>query len=352
MNQRVATAFLERFGLIVHLAVDGLEAIERVEMQHFDLVLMDVQMPRMDGLTATRELRKSGFAKLPIIAMTAHATSEARAESLAAGMDEHISKPIDSRELYRTLVGALASESVQSAEQAEAAVAEAIAEVNHLDFEVAQLSKQLAPEIDPVIGMKRSCANLDEYIEEVLEDYRDRFHETVDKIGEAVAAEDWQLGADLAHNVKSVSAMLGAQSLSDAFAAVEQSLRNEQLDDLDAQLQTLRYRDSAVHARIQAYFEQDAEGADSPHGSLHGAEGSTETIEEGGGDSLELKLEQLEEELSAGKAKAAALTLNELKPSLKGAKLSALYLELGELIEEQDFDEAQRTLRKIMLRLG
>jgi CheY-like chemotaxis protein len=349
MNQRVATAFLERFGLIVHLAVDGIEAIERVEMQHFDLVLMDVQMPRMDGLTATRELRKSGFAKLPIIAMTAHASSEARAESLAAGMDEHISKPIDSRELYRTLVGALAPEVAQSADQAEAAVAEVIPEVDHLDPEVAQLAKQLAPEIDPIVGMKRSCANLEEYIEEVLEDYRDRFHETVEKISEAVAAEEWQVGADLAHNVKSVSAMLGAQSLSEAFAAVEQSLRKEELDDLDAQLQTLRYRDAAVHQRIHAYFEQDAEGS----GSSHQAQHTTETVEqEPQIDPLELKLAQLVDELSSGKAKTAALTLNELKPALKGAKLSALHLELEELIEEQDFDEAERTLRKIMLRLG
>jgi len=349
MNQRVATAFLERFGLIVHLAVDGIEAIERVELQHFDLVLMDVQMPRMDGLTATRELRKSGFAKLPIIAMTAHASSEARAESLAAGMDEHISKPIDSRELYRTLVGALAPEVAQSADQAEAAVAEVIPEVDHLDPEVAQLAKQLAPEIDPIVGMKRSCANLEEYIEEVLEDYRDRFHETVEKISEAVAAEEWQVGADLAHNVKSVSAMLGAQSLSEAFAAVEQSLRTEELDDLDAQLQMLRYRDAAVHQRIHAYFEQDAEGS----GSSHQAQHTTETVEqEPQIDPLELKLAQLVDELSSGKAKTAALTLNELKPALKAAKLSALHLELEELIEEQDFDEAERTLRKIMLRLG
>ena len=88
-------------------------------------------------------------------------------------------------------------------------------------------------------------------------------------------------------------------------------------------------------------------------GSSHQAQHTTETVEqEPQIDPLELKLAQLEDELSSGKAKTAALTLNELKPALKGAKLSALHLELEELIEEQDFDEAERTLRKIMLRLG
>lgn len=340
MNQRVATAFLERFGLIVHLAVDGIEAIERIEMQHFDLVLMDVQMPRMDGLTATRELRKAGFAKLPIIAMTAHATSEARAESLAAGMHEHISKPIDSRELYRTLVGVLAPESVDAqslSQQVDEVVAAVIPEVDDLDPEVARLARTLSPEIDPIVGMKRSCANLEEYIEEVLADYAERFSDTVEKVDAAVQAKQWAQGADLAHNVKSVSAMLGAQALSDAFAALEQSLRREELDDLDTQLQTLRYRDKAVHARIQAYFYAES---DQPHTAAPAQQ-----------DPLVANLLQLERQLIDGKAKAAALMLDEVKAGLKTAKLGALYLELDELIDEADFEEAQRTLKRILLRL-
>jgi len=372
MNQRVATAFLERFGLIVHLAVDGLEAIERVEMQHFDLVLMDVQMPRMDGLTATRELRKAGFMKLPIIAMTAHASSEARAESLAAGMNEHISKPIDSRELYRTLVGLLSPGTGQTAAQAEAAVAQAIPEVDGLDPKVAALAKALAPEIDPVAGMKHSCANYTEYLEEVLDDYRQRFSDTVQQIEAAVANKDWPLAADLAHNVKSVSAMLGAATLSEAFAAVEQSMRNEQFDQIDQQLQTLRSRDSAVHSRIQRFFDSsndlslESSGQSAvPASSAAVAnsqifENQSESLQAAGSpsvavvpnaDSIGALIAQLSGQLDAEDARGSALTLEEMKPSLKHAKLGALHLELTDLIDEADFEEAKRTLHKVSLRL-
>lgn len=344
MNQRVATAFLERFGLIVHLAVDGVEAIERVEMQRFDLVLMDVQMPRMDGLTATRELRKAGFTKLPIIAMTAHASSEARAESLAAGMDEHISKPIDSRELYRTLVGLLAPQVQQSVAQTEALLSEVIPEVDGLDPQVAELVTRLGPEIDPLVGMKRSCASYEEYLEEVLADYIERFSDTVADIQQAIDQSAWLSGADLAHNVKSVSAMLGAQSLSDAYAAVEKSLRDEQLDQIEAQMQVLRACDTAVIARIKAYFAQT--GITNPQNDVIKSKAAPQT------EPLRETLERLEQALADKQQRQSALILSDVSGALKQARLGALQLELSELIEEAEFDEAAGTLKKIRLRLG
>jgi signal transduction histidine kinase/DNA-binding response OmpR family regulator len=96
INQKVATRMLERLGHIVTLAENGREALEAVRKHPFDLVLMDIQMPEMDGLEATREIRawESGRARTPIIALTAHAMDSHRGECEAAGMDSFITKPI------------------------------------------------------------------------------------------------------------------------------------------------------------------------------------------------------------------------------------------------------------------
>ncbi len=104
VNQLVARKILERTGLQVTVAGDGRQAVDRIFSEPFDLVLMDIQMPVMDGLAAAREIRRDGrFAALPIVAMTAHAMAQDREKSLAAGMNDHICKPLDLTELFRCL---------------------------------------------------------------------------------------------------------------------------------------------------------------------------------------------------------------------------------------------------------
>lgn len=104
INQQVASELLKSGGYEVVIASDGKEALAKVDAEKFDIVLMDIQMPVMDGLTATMELRKKySPAQLPVIAMTAHAMSGDKDKSLAAGMNAHITKPIDLDELFSTL---------------------------------------------------------------------------------------------------------------------------------------------------------------------------------------------------------------------------------------------------------
>jgi two-component system sensor histidine kinase/response regulator len=105
VNQQVAMAFLQMAGLDVTLAANGLEAVDSIKRESFDVVLMDMQMPEMDGIHATRAIRLLPQGeKLPVIAMTAAAMDEDRQACLAAGMDAHVSKPIDPKELVRTLL--------------------------------------------------------------------------------------------------------------------------------------------------------------------------------------------------------------------------------------------------------
>jgi PAS domain S-box-containing protein len=106
INQQIAVELLESAGAAVRLANNGREAVEILlnGPPLYDLVLMDLQMPVMDGYQATARIRgDQRFANLPIVAMTAHATIEERARCLAAGMTDHISKPVDSEELFGTL---------------------------------------------------------------------------------------------------------------------------------------------------------------------------------------------------------------------------------------------------------
>jgi len=108
-NQELAVIQLEAVGMEVHVADDGLKAVAMVRASEqpgartYDLVLMDMQMPHMDGLQATRALRESGFIK-PIIAMTANAFSEDRQKCLSAGMDSFITKPVETQMLFREIM--------------------------------------------------------------------------------------------------------------------------------------------------------------------------------------------------------------------------------------------------------
>jgi CheY-like chemotaxis protein len=101
VNQILIKAILDQMGHYSDIVANGIEAVQQVQSTHYDLVLMDIQMPEMDGEAATRAIRAlpDGVASIPIIAMTANAMVEHREAYLATGMDDYVSKPINAKAL-------------------------------------------------------------------------------------------------------------------------------------------------------------------------------------------------------------------------------------------------------------
>jgi PAS domain S-box-containing protein len=215
VNQRVAILLLEKLGYRADVAADGREALQALERQQYDVVLMDVQMPEMDGLEATRNIleRWPGPDRPRIIAMTAGATEADREACLAAGMDDYVSKPIRTEELAEALARSATRDNGRSTE-AEAAPTQTSSGV--IDQEA--------------LGRLRETVGGDEALEDVmgtfLEDTENILAALRDDIESGRAAEVRRH----AHSLKSSAASFGASRLSDLSRALEDMGKNERLD--------------------------------------------------------------------------------------------------------------------------
>ena len=213
LNQEVALGLLAELGFTVELATDGAAALDKVlgnAADYYAAVLMDMQMPVMDGLTATRAIRRTaGYASLPIIAMTANAMVEDRARCLAAGMNDHVAKPIEPDLLRAVLVrwvGGDAPESTGS-EPASAMAAE---------FPV------LAG-LDTVAGLRRMMGNAASYAA-LLRKFAEHYEGAAREIAGAVDSGDPETAERLAHTLKGVAGNIGAERLAALAATVEDAV--------------------------------------------------------------------------------------------------------------------------------
>ncbi len=208
INQQVAKEILEQAGIIVSVAGDGEIALQKVCSQPlespFHAILMDVQMPRMDGLEATRRIRDreawKGISPVPIIAMTAHAMKGDRERCFAAGMDEYLSKPIQTEELFSILCGWRGAE-VKS-------IGRSALQLPGIDAETALCD----------VGGKR------ELLAKVSEKFVENYRNAAQQVLECLNSQDWAGAREIVHNIKGVSGIFSAGEL---FAAAR---------DLDAVL--------------------------------------------------------------------------------------------------------------------
>lgn len=228
INQQVASEILAAAGLQVSLANNGQEAVDAVKTDDFHAVLMDVQMPVMDGYTATREIRRweeqfrnpQSAVRIPIIAMTAHALAGDREKSLEAGMDDHVSKPIDPELLFETLLKWVKKSSGESPGQELATETDMTSPdpSDGADF----------PELDGIhvaAGLKRLLGNKKSY-RRILLRFRQDFENAADTLLDLVNGEKYEEAEILAHSIKGAGGNVGAEALQAAAAAVEEALKD------------------------------------------------------------------------------------------------------------------------------
>jgi two-component system sensor histidine kinase/response regulator len=224
INQQIAIELLEGAGAIVKIANNGREAIEILsngpEAPPFDAVLMDLQMPEMDGYQATAKLRSDRrFAALPIIAMTAHATIEERQRCLAAGMNDHIAKPIDPDNLIETV-----ARFYQPAEATTPAdPGPGFGPRQHLPAEDADLSSISG--LDAKDGLSRVGGNRKLYLK-LLRQFVEQQGASVEQITEALATGDIALAERIAHTLKGVAGNIGATRVHSAAGPLEKLIRD------------------------------------------------------------------------------------------------------------------------------
>ena len=229
LNQEVALELLRDAGFAVDLAANGQVALDMVRGADYDIVLMDIQMPVMDGVTATREIRKQKrFNDLPVVAMTADAMRGDRERCLEAGMNDHIAKPIEPEELWKALVKWIKPRHSTSA----AANVEPRAVQTGLD--VAAVLPTGIEGLDMAAGLHRVLGKKPLYIS-MLRKFSAGQKSVTAEICMALEGNDWNTAERLAHTLKGVSGTIGATALQHLAekleAAIKASQPREVVDD-------------------------------------------------------------------------------------------------------------------------
>ena len=244
INQQVAMEILEGAGLKIFLATDGQKAVNAVIENEYDAVLMDIHMPVMDGYTATREIRKEHRLKaLPIIAMTANAMAGDREKCLEAGMNDHVTKPIDPEGLIKTLIKwiepsdrKIQFDSVKAGTEGKPALGnDTIAELDGISVEKGLMN---------LGGNKRLYRKL-------LFQFFDANRDLADEIKEALTKKDRSVSVRLAHTVKGVAGTLGAGELAQAAGQLERNLKTEDTTKISSSLSNFEFHLRQVMHAIQ-----------------------------------------------------------------------------------------------------
>jgi CheY-like chemotaxis protein len=277
INQQVAREILESAGFVVDLAGNGREALEKVRSGRYDAVLMDIQMPVMDGLQATRELRRDGrFGDLPIIAMTAHAMAGDREQSLQAGMNDHVTKPIDPDALFAVLLrwvrpGERETSTLAPRPQHEAARRETG------PLQVAEL-----PGIDRATGLRRVAGNESLYDKLLLDFHRD-YATSAARIQDAIAERRLADAERQVHTLKGVAGNIGAVELHRAAEELDSTLRLDDLEKAEALLASVECELSRVINGLAPLAKQaaDARAATESSGAASGTTVDRPALEAG-----------------------------------------------------------------------
>jgi len=323
INQQVASELLSGVGCLVDVAWNGREAVEMVESKSYDLVLMDMQMPIMDGLEATRRIRSNPrFAKLPILAMTANAMQQDRERCIAAGMNDHLAKPINPEELFATLRRWALTHPTTAASAA------------HLPPTAPDALELDLPEgiegLDVQAGLRRVLGKHPLY-RSLLTTFLRNEREAAARVRAALQEGDRLTAERLAHTLKGVAGNLGAVLVQKSAALLEANLRTHvEGEHLEDSLHDVEVRLSALADALEKFLSSHVQVEATAPPDLT-------QLEE-----LYLKLRML-----LAEDDAAAVNLFNDNRALFQSAWPTSFKELDTAIRKFNFEFALETLRKL-----
>lgn len=328
INQEVALALLQDINATTTIANNGQEAIAKAKQQAFDLILMDIQMPVMDGLTAAQKLRQELQVTMPIIAMTAHALEEDREKSRQAGMNDYITKPIDVTIFYDTLKRWLPANSLTKSKPASpVAAATSLPVVDGIN----------------ITTLYRRIGQKDSLLDEILQEFEQSCAQFQQQIVHATEQQDNRKIGQLIHRMKGESGNVAAEALHSKIVALETSFK--QHSSLDQNLLSLIDEDitklrKVLHSHLNK--NQAEEETDDGKASLLTVEKLTE-------------IQQCTDELRAlleSQSLDAMDSVTALKASLNGQVNKNTLRDLHSAIHQLDYELALNYLDKICLALN
>jgi CheY-like chemotaxis protein len=309
LNQEVATGLLGEVGFQVDVAENGQVALDKLGQRDYDLVLMDMQMPVMDGVSATVALRQDPrWEKLPVVAMTANAMAQDREKCRLAGMNDYVAKPIDPPELFRVLrrwivprERPLVVTSPVTAEEVEVPVVEGL---------------------DAQLGLRRVLGKRALY-QSMLTKFVSNQETTAEEIDRALQTGDRATAERLAHSAKGVSGNIGAVRLQELAGQLEREIREGEplASTRESFAQELRRLIAALKAALP---QRQAVAADL---SLAGP-----------------VLQRLEALLASDDSEATECLEENL--DLLQAALGADFARIEQALKQYDFEKALRLLRE------
>ena len=323
INQQVAMELLKQVGAKVDLAENGLEAIAALDRKMYDLVLMDIQMPEMDGLEAARRIRQQQrLDNMPVIAMTAHAMPADREKSLAAGMNDHISKPIDPLHFIQTIKHWLNLDSRAAA--CKSGLYQQEMTESPLDLK----------SINTLEGLKRVGGN-EKLYSKILADFYLNYQQVLPELESKFIWKEYTGLKFMVHAIKGTAGNIGAASLYQAAGELENSLAgNKDPEAISSFYETLLKELTWVLDELRPLYS-------------NAAAGELKTLETAAEVKVMELCRSLKELLEAGNIEAEDL-IPLIRSTLPTGDNLGLVTKLIEHIQKYDFEEALDTLEQII----